>query len=387
MINFQDYDVVVVGAGLSGAVFARYYADEGKKVLVLEKRNHIAGNLYDYMDEKGNRVQKYGPHSFHTNYEEVNSYVNKYSEWENYILFCNVFMHGKFTPSPFNFKTIEQYYDKDEAALLKKTLLEEYPNRNSVTIVELLKSTNKLVREYANFLFESDYSLYTAKQWGISPSQVDPEVLKRVPVLLNYDEQYFYDRYQTIPVNGFTSFIANILDSNNIKVITNYDCMRSLSLKSNKTYFDDIEYNGIVIYTGEIDRLFDYKYGPLPYRSLKFEMKTERIKSFQNAPVVAYPEDKNFIRITEYTKMPYQDNEWTSYAIEYSQQYIAGENEPYYPVNNEINNKIYDSYYNETRKYKNIILAGRLAKYKYFNMDQVVLDVMNEIKSIGGHIK
>lgn len=387
MINFQNYDVVVVGAGLSGSIFARYYAEQGKNVLVLEKRNHIAGNLYDYIDDKGNTVQKYGPHSFHTNCEEVNNYVNKYSKWENYILFCNVFMHGKFTPSPFNFKTIEQYYDKDKAILLKKTLLEEYPNRNSVSIVELLKSTNKLVKEYADFLFDSDYSLYTAKQWGVSPSEVDPEVLKRVPILLNYDEQYFYDKYQTMPKNGFTKFIQNILDVDLIDVRINRDCMKYLTITNDKMLFNGVEFNGIVVYTGEIDRLFDYKYGALPYRSLKFEMKTKRIKSFQTAPVVAYPEDKNFIRITEYTKMPYQENEWTSYAIEYSQTYIAGGNEPYYPINNEVNNKLYDLYKKNADKISKLILVGRLAKYKYFNMDQVILDVMNEIKKIGGHIK
>lgn len=382
MIDYQKYDVVVVGAGLSGAIAARYFADKGNKVLVVERRNHIAGNLYDYVDKKGNLVQKYGPHCFHTNNEEVFRFINKYSDWYNYTVKCDVYMNSQFTPSPFNFKTIEQYYEADKADILKKELLKEYPDKKSITIVELLDSKVPIIKEYAMFLFESDYSLYTAKQWGISPEDVDPEVLKRVPVLLNYDEQYFYDKYQVMPEKGFTSFIENILSNSNIDIVLNTDFVDYLQFNTETILLNGKEFKGKVIYTGEIDRLFNYKYGSLPYRSLRFEMKNEMTYSFQSAPIVAYPEAEGYTRITEYTKMPFQKNKWTSIAIEYPQEYIIGANEPYYPINNQCSNTIHKKYILEAKRFSNLYLLGRLAKYKYFNMDQDIDDVLKSLNKL-----
>lgn len=375
--NYSKYDIIVVGAGLTGAISARYHADIGKKVLVLEKRNHIAGNLYDYTDKKGNLVQMYGPHCFHTNDEKVVSFIRKYSDWYDYTVNCNVYMNNKFTPSPFNFKTIDQYYSKTDAEKLKNELLLTYPNNKSVTIVELLNSKNQCIKDYADFLFNSDYSLYTAKQWGISADQVDPKVLKRVPILLNYDEQYFYDKYQLMPKNGYTKFIRSMLYKKNIDVVTNFDFLNIVSFTDNEVIIDNEIYKGKIIYTGAIDRLFNYKFGFLPYRSLRFEMKNIKTKSYQSAPIVAYPQVEGYTRITEYTKMPYQYNEWTSIALEYPQKYDEKTNEPYYPINNKENDKLHSKYLLEANKYSNLFLVGRLAKYQYFNMDQAISDTMS----------
>jgi len=367
----KGYDALVVGAGLCGSVIARELADNGKRVLIIERRSHIAGNLYDFMQD-GILVQKYGPHTFHTNSKSLKSFIERFCSAEELILQCKVYMHGKFTPSPFNFKTIDDYYEKPKGDKLKEALLKEYSNRKSVTIVELLQSNIDIIKEYADFLFNSDYSLYTAKQWGIKPEQVDVNVLKRVPVLLNYDEQYFYDKYQFMPIGGFTEFIKRMLAHDNIDVLLNTDFFNVAKIDDRKIFVNDREYDGIVVFTGELDRLFNYKYGALPYRSLEFKFEKYETQSYQQAPVVAYPEDKEYTRITEYTKLPVQNKPWTVIAKEYPRKYEPNVNEPYYPITNAESNAIYAKYLEEANRVHNLVVCGRLADFKYYNMDQAI---------------
>lgn len=378
MKNICDYDVIVVGAGLAGSIYANFFAKKNKKVLVVEKRDHIAGNLYDY-NENGIFVQKYGPHCFHTNDEKVMNFINIYSDWYSYKVNCEVYMHNQYTPSPFNFKTIDQFYPSKEAKTIKEKLLQNYPGQKSVTILELLKSSDETIRKYADFLYKSDYSLYTAKQWGIKPEMVDPNVLRRVPVLLNYDEQYFYDKYQLMPTNGFTQFVQNILQNDNIDIRLNCDFLEHIKFDIDSIFIDGVLYEGLIVYTGELDRLFNYKFGELPYRSLRFEFFNKNTKSIQSAPIVAYPEATDFTRITEFSKFTKNVFDYTSYSVEYPQPYNKNLNEPYYPINNEKSDKIYNSYLELSRKYTNIILAGRLADFKYYNMDQVIKKVLDDI--------
>lgn len=380
--DVNDFDVVVVGAGLTGSILARHFADIGKHVLIIEKRNHIAGNMYDYINEDGIRVQKYGPHSFHTNNEDVNRYIQKFTSTEDYILKCSVFMHGQYTPSPFNFKTIDQFYSKEDAQKLKEEISKEYPNCNKATIVELLNSKNTYIHNFAKFLFDSDYSLYTAKQWGIKPSEIDPSVLKRVPVLFNYDEQYFYDKYQYLPKNGFTEFTRNILDSDLISVALNTDFFDYFNIESKLVKFKGKEFNGIVVYSGPIDRLFSYKFGHLPYRSLRFEFKTLEEDNYQEAAVTAYPEEKEFTRITEYTKMPFQKNGKTTIAVEYPLP-STNENEPYYPILTDDSINIVNKYKEFAKDIPHLIVCGRLGDFKYYNMDQAIVrafEIIGELK-------
>ena len=370
-------EAIVVGCGLSGSVIARYLAEELQyHVTIYERRSHIGGNMYDYVNDAGILVHKYGPHTFHTKNSELYEYMCSFSEWEEYKLTCGAVINGKYTPTPFNFQTIDDFFDKEKAKKIKEAIKECYGDKEFATVLELLNHENTYIREYAKFLFDNDYSLYTAKQWGISPSEIDPSVLKRVPIRFSYDIGYFDDKYQVMPKKSYTSFFENLLDSNNIEVRLNEDICNHIKIdeKEGKIAIDGVDWKGPLVYSGAIDELFNHKYGKLPYRSLKFDWKTENSKSFQEAPVVAYPQAEGFTRITEYTKLPYQNvGNKTSYAIEYSIPYEEGrESEPYYPIPNESNFALYQKYRNMAEKFNNLFLCGRLAEYKYFNMDQAL---------------
>ncbi|MCR5143857.1 MAG: UDP-galactopyranose mutase [Lachnospiraceae bacterium] len=386
-MNYNHYDAIVVGAGLSGSVIARHLAEEcNERVLIIEKRNHIGGNMYDYVNEEGILVHKYGPHTFHTKKKELFECMKKYAEWDEYKLTCGAVINGKYTPTPFNFQTIDDFYDEKNANEIKNELKRYYPSEEFVTVLELLNHESDVIREYANFLFENDYSLYTAKQWGVSPEEIDPSVLKRVPIRLNYDIGYFDDKYQYMPATKYSDFFDKLLKHENIEIELNTDALSLIKLEKNIIQIGGEEFKGRLIYTGPIDELFGFKYGKLPYRSLRFEWKNDNIKSYQDAPVVAYPQAKGYTRITEYTKLPYQCvGEKTTYAIEYSLPYKEGENkEPYYPVLTEESQKIYARYKQEAEKYTKLYLAGRLADFKYYNMDQALERALYIIKNLNG---
>ena len=367
-------EYIVVGAGITGAVIARHLAEGGNKVTVIDRRNHLAGNLYEEKDACGILVQKYGPHIFHTNSKRVYDYITKFGEWEDFFLEVMVYMKDKFTPSPFNFKTIDDYYSKEDAEALKARIREIYGDLPKTTIVEMLGSKDPLIKQYADFLFESDYSLYTAKQWGISPKEIDISVLKRVPVLFSYKTGYFDDEYQCMPKGGFTEVIKNILDHGNITVELGRDALDFISISDGEVLIDGKKTDKTVVYTGAADELMRCEYGVLPYRSLRFEYKTENTDSYQEAPVVAYPEVEGYTRITEYAKLPPQKtNGKTVIALEYPLPYEAAKTEPYYPIPTEASSALYAKYREKLDKIPNLILCGRLGDYKYYNMDQAIL--------------
>lgn len=365
--------VLVIGAGLSGAVIGRHLAEKGVKVNIWEKRSHIAGNMYDYEDDHGFLVQKYGPHTFHTVKKELYEYMCRYEEWQDYKLTCGAVWGGKYTPTPFNFTTIDTFYPEEKSEELKKHLLQAFKGRSTATVVEVLGNEDPLVREYAKFLFRNDYAPYTAKQWGVSPEEIDPSVLARVPLRFSYDVGYFDDPYQVMPVHSFTSFFENLLHHSNIHVELGQDALKQLEIKDNQVTVDGRPFAGLVIYTGPIDELFHLKYGKLPYRSLRFEWKYSEKESIQDAPVVAYPQEKGFTRITEYKKLPVQDKSGSSYALEYPLPYEEGKDmEPYYPVLTKESKEQYAKYKVLAEKVPNLICCGRLADFKYYNMDQAL---------------
>lgn len=366
-------EYIVVGAGITGAVISRHLAEKGCKVTVVDKRSTIAGNLYEEKNENGILVQKYGPHIFHTNSVRVYDYINKYGEWEDYFLECMVYMNGKYTPSPFNFKTIDDYYPAETAELIKEHIKAKYNGAEKATIVEMLLSDDPIIKEYADFLFDNDYKLYTAKQWGISPDEIDISVLKRVPVLFSYKTGYFDDVYQCMPKCGFTSVIANILNHENITVKLDTDALSFIEIRGEELLIDGKPTDKTVVYTGAVDELMRCSYGVLPYRSLRFEYENKDMDSYQDAPVVAYPQVDGFTRITEYTKLPVQNgNGKTVIAREYPLPYVAGKTEPYYPIPTEESKALYEKYRAHLEKIPNLILCGRLADYKYYNMDQAI---------------
>lgn len=375
--------VLVIGAGLSGAVIGRHLAEKGVKVDIWEKRSHIAGNMYDYEDDHGFLVQKYGPHTFHTIKKELYEYMCRYEDWQDYKLTCGAVWDGKYTPTPFNFTTIDTFYPEEKAEELKQHLLQAFKGRSTATVVEVLGNEDPLVREYAEFLFRNDYAPYTAKQWGVSPEEIDPSVLARVPLRFSYDTGYFDDPYQVMPMHSFTSFFENLLHHPNIHVELRQDALKRLEIKDNQVMVDGRPFEGLVVYTGPIDELFHLQYGKLPYRSLRFEWKYSDKDSIQDAPVVAYPQEKGFTRITEYKKLPVQDKPGSSYALEYPLPYEEGRDmEPYYPVLTKESQEQYAKYKALAEKVPNLICCGRLADFKYYNMDQALeraLDICQKL--------
>lgn len=366
---------LVVGCGLTGSVIARELADNGHIVTIWDRRNHIGGNMYDYKDEHGILVHKYGPHCFHTNNKDLYDYMCRYSKWHPYRINCQAEIDGKATPSPFNFQTIDDFYSEEDAEKIKKAFHDEYPNREFVTVVEALESPIKLIREYAEFLFEKDYSLYTAKQWGMSPKEIDPSVLKRVPLRLSYNDGYFDDEYQIMPDTTYEDFFKNLLDHQNITVKLEIEALDFITKDdANKRISIDGDDGYQVVYTGALDELFDCRFGKLPYRSLRFDWKYEDKESFQGAPLVAYPQAEGYTRIVEYKKMtPHIPQHGTSYAIEFPLPYISGcDVEPYYPVLTEESKLLYSHYEQLADSFNNLFHCGRLADFKYYNMDQAL---------------
>lgn len=375
---------LIIGAGLSGGIIARELADRGNQVTIWERRAQISGNMFDYIDKYGILVQQYGPHTFHTKQKYLYDYMCKYEDWKPYELTCGAVIQNKFTPTPFNFKTIDQFYPAEEADDLKKRLLAYFQNRQTVTVVEVLNADNEKIRAYGEFLFQNDYSLYTAKQWGISPAEVDPSILKRVPLRLSYEEGYFDDDYQVMPKHSYYTFFKNLLKHKNIQVKCGIEALDYLQidLKDHSVLIDDKKTDTKVIYTGALDELFQFKYGKLPYRSLRFEWKHENKNEIQPYPVTAYP-SADYTRITEYNKLPVQTGKGTTYAIEYSLQYEPDKKqEPYYPVLTRESQERAAQYKRDADSIENFYYCGRLADFKYYNMDQALERALQIVKTL-----
>ena len=373
----------IVGSGIVGAVLAAELAKKGHTVQVLERRAHAGGNVYDYDDAHGIHVHHYGPHIFHTNDDEVYRYVSDNCELKDFNLVCGSVMDGKCVQTSFDFSSVDTFFP-EEAEEIKAHIKKEFGDRPSATVLEMLDSRDEYVRRFADFLYEKDYKPYTAKQWGIAPEKVDRQIFKRVPILFSYGSKYFSDKYQAMPVKGYMEFIENLLKTPGIELRLNEEALDRFSIRDNQVMDGDKPLDGVLIFTGALDELFGCKHGKLPYRSLRFEWKYEDIDSFQDMPVVAYPQAEGFTRITEYKKLPVQEVRGTTYAVEYPLPYKQGEAmEPYYPVLTEESQELFQKYYEEAKHVKGLAFAGRLAEFKYYNMDQAIrraLDLARELQ-------
>ena len=266
------YDVIIVGAGIAGATAARKLAEEGnKKVLVIERRNHIGGNCYDLPDEHGILIHEYGPHIFHTDDERVREFLSRFTEWYDFGHEVVAKVGDKLIPVPFNLNTLHMVYDKEKADRLEQKLIAEYGEGSRVPIMKLRENEDPDVREIAEYVYQNVFLRYTMKQWGQTPEEISPEVTGRVPVVISYDNRYFQDKYQSVPLHGFTPMFEKMLDHGNIEVILGTDCKEVLSFTDGNVYFKGEEFHGDLIYTGAIDELFDCRFGRLPYRSLDFQ--------------------------------------------------------------------------------------------------------------------
>lgn len=377
--------IIVVGAGLSGATIARLFAESGKDVIVIDKRETIGGNAYDFTDRNGIIIQQYGPHIFHTNDKTVFDFLSKFTEWNKYEhrVLARV-RKDKIVPVPFNLTSLFALYSKEKAERIKNLLIEEIGYGKKVPILQLKKHESAEIRKFADFVYKNIFYIYTMKQWGFKPEYLGEAVMNRVPVYLSEDDRYFTDEYQCMPKEGFTQMVANILRHPKIQLKLKTDAKKEIALEDGKIYFGGKELDGSVIYTGCIDELFDYKYGVLPYRSLKFKFKFKKTPSYQSSAVVNYTTSHSYTRITEFTKFTCEEKENTVIVEEYAKTFKKGKNIPYYPIPVEKNYAHYQKYLSLAKEYKELYLLGRLANYKYINMDVAVKNAMELFTSITG---
>lgn len=380
------YDCIIVGAGIAGATVARKLAEESnKKVLVLERRNHIGGNCYDKPDDHGILIHEYGPHIFHTGDEGVREFLSRFTEWYDFGHEVVAKVGDQLIPVPFNLNTLHMVYDKEKAERLEKKLIEEYGLDSRVPIMKLRENTDADVREIADYVYKNVFLYYTMKQWGQTPEEISPEVTGRVPVVISYDNRYFKDKYQSVPVDGFTPMFAAMLDHPNIEVRTGVDCSDVLDFEDGKIYFEKAEFTGDLVYTGALDELFDCKFGRLPYRSLNFQFEHLNQDSFQDHSVVNYTVSEDFTRITEFKFLTGQkDTDGTTIVREYPFAYTGAEGEiPYYAILNAENEALYEKYRLLTEDFDKFHLLGRLAEYKYYNIDAMCRKAMELAEEIG----
>ena len=361
------FDYLIVGAGFAGSVLAERLArGQGKRVLVLDKRQHIGGNAYDCYDEQGILVHRYGPHIFHTNSADVFAYLSRFTKWRQYQHRVKASVDGRLVSIPINLDTINDLYGLElDSRRMKDFLSAVAEHRDPV-----LTSEDVVVNGMGRELYEKFFRGYTRKQWGLDPSELDAQVTARVPVRFNRDDRYFTDSYQAMPARGFTQMFGNMLDHPNIKVMLNTDFREARNhLKFNQ-----------LIYTGPVDEFFGHRYGRLPYRSLEFKHETCHTEVFQPAAVVNYPNDYDYTRITEFKYLTGQQHPLTSIVYEYPQ----AEGDPYYPIPRPVNAALYKQYQQLAQATPDVHFVGRLATYKYYNMDQVVAQALTLFTKLTG---
>lgn len=363
-------EALVIGAGLAGSTAARMLAEKGKKVLIVEQQKHIAGHCFDYKNEDGITIHKYGPHIFHTNSKEVWNFVNRFTEFNFYQHKVLSYVEGNFIPFPINRDTIKEIYGIKIPTYEVNEFLKEEVKKSKFNDPPK-NFRDAVVSQVGEKLYETFFKNYTAKQWGRDPEELAPEVAKRIPTRENRDKRYFSDKYQGIPKNGYTKMVENMLDHKNISILLGVD------------YFDikDQINADLTIYTGELDRYFDYKYGKLEYRSLDLKLKTFSQEYYQPVATVNYPNDYDWTRITEFKHFLNEKSDKTTVCFEYPK----AEGEPYYIVMTEENMKRRVKYMDDVKKLEsngNFLSIGRLAEYKYCNMDQVIGEALFKISSI-----
>ena len=353
------FDYLIVGAGFAGSVLAERLATQlDKKVLVIDKRNHIAGNAYDHYNDEGVLVHRYGPHIFHTNSRKVFDYLSQFTEWRPYEHRVKASVDGRLVPLPINLDTVNELYGLS----LTQGELEAFFEERAEPVAEIRTSEDVVVSKIGRELYEKFFRGYTRKQWDLDPSELDATVTARVPVRSNRDDRYFADTYQAMPKHGYTRMFERILDHPNIKIMLNasFEEVREL-----------VEYVDL-IYTGPVDAFFGYRYGKLPYRSLSFKHETHAAETFQTAPVVNYPNEHPYTRVTEFKYLTGQRHPMTSVVYEYPQ----AEGDPYYPVPKPENAALYKKYKADADALPNVHFVGRLATYRYYNMDQVTAQAL-----------
>ncbi len=379
-------EALIVGAGYAGSVSARVLAEAGWQVTILEKRNHIAGNAYDYIDENGVRRHQYGPHIFHTSSQQAVDFLSRFTDWYPYEHRVLGYIEGQLVPIPFNLTSIDRLFEQEKAEHLKQVLTDSYGRETKVPILQLRQSSDPEVRRLAEYIYEHVFKYYTMKQWGYSAEEIDPAVTGRVPVHISYDDRYFQDSFQKMPAEGFTVMFRKMLDHPRIRVQLNTEACEHIriDLSQQKILVDGQVFDGLLIYTGLIDELLQYCQGDLPYRSLEFEIQTHE-GDYQPVGTVNYPTPASqhpYTRISEYKKLMRPDTQpkdRTTIAIEYPCVYQRNGQKgrvPYYPVFTAASRAQYEAYRAQVAGMENLLLLGRLAEYRYYNMDAAVVSAL-----------
>jgi UDP-galactopyranose mutase len=359
------FDFLIVGAGFAGSVLAERLATQAnKKVLIIDKRDHIGGNAYDYYNNDGILIHKYGPHIFHTNSKEVFEYLGQFTEWRPYEHRVLASVDGQLVPIPINLTTINQLYGLN----LSSADVEDFFASKAEKVSGVKTSEDVVVSKVGRELYEKFFRGYTRKQWDLDPSELDASVTARVPTRTNKDDRYFTDTYQAMPLHGYTAMFSKMLSHKNIKVMLNTDY---------KEIIDMIPHESL-IFTGPVDEYFDYCYGKLPYRSLEFKFETIDREVFQPTGTVNYPNEQLYTRITDFKYLTGQQHPKTAIVYEFPR----AEGDPYYPVPRAENAELYKKYQQLAASTPNTWFVGRLATYKYYNMDQVVAQALTTFKKI-----
>lgn len=367
--------IIIAGAGISGASLARVLAEQNFKVEVYEKKAYVAGHIYDFEKEKI-IIQKYGPHIFHSSKQNVINFVQRFWKLNNFKNCVKGYVDNKLVPIPFNFESIDICFPKN-AEQIKKLLIANYPERDSVPILELEQNNNPLIKKLSSFIYKNVFANYTSKMWGLDPLQIDKSVTARIPVILSYYNRYFKDNYEGIPLGGYTKAIAKILDHKNIIVHLNSDIKKIINFGKDKIIIKNQSQKHILVYSGPIDSLFDNQFGILDYRSLNIVFEKINQARYQECAVINYPAHPIMTRITEFKHFypDHYDLKYSYISKEYPGKYNPNSklfSEPYYPLANESARQKYLQYFKISQRYKNLYMLGRLAKFKYINMDQAI---------------
>lgn len=359
------YRFVIVGAGLAGCSMARLLAEKyHEKILVIEKRNHIGGNAYDCYNEDGIMIHQYGPHIFHTNHDDVYQFLSRFTSWIPYEHHVLSKVNDKLVPMPISIETINALYDVN----YDEHQFEEYIQSVKIPKKEILTSEDVVLSQAGIDIYEKLFKGYTTKQWGVSPAELDASVISRIPFRNNHDTRYFADKYQGMPKEGYTKMMEKMLDHPCIEIQLQTDFQQ---LKTKIAY-------QTLIYTGAIDEYYDYAYGKLLYRSLRFEFETHPQESYQEVAVVNYPNDEAFTRISEFKKMTMQQHPYTTIVKEYP----CFSEEPFYPYPTIENKKNFIPYEEAMKQEKDVYFIGRLAEYRYYNMDAVVKRALELVETL-----
>lgn len=365
--NVQPFDYLIVGAGFAGGVLAeRLAAGSGKKVLIIDKRPHIAGNAYDYHNEEGILIHKYGPHIFHTNSHEVFNYLSRFTDWRQYQHRVLASVDGQLLPLPINLDTINKLYGLNLSAFELKDFFQKVAEPRD----KIVTSEDVVVSKVGRELYEKFFRNYTRKQWDLDPSELDASVTSRVPIRYNRDDRYFSDIYQVMPQLGYTRLFEQMLDHPNIKIMLNTDYQEIMDMISYRE----------VIFTGPVDEYFGFIYGKLPYRSLQFQFQTLNEEQHQPVAVINYPNEYPYTRVTEFKHLTGQTHAKTTLVYEYP----TANGDPYYPIPRPENAQLYARYQTLAAQKQGVHFAGRLATYKYYNMDQVVAQALTLYSKLQG---